>query len=38
MRKQIKLHHSVTELGNLQLRQVVEYVKDRRTQKCLDIN
>jgi len=28
MQKQIKLHHSVTELGNLQLRQVVEYVKD----------
>jgi len=28
MEKQIKFHHSVTELGNLQLRQVVEYVKD----------
>ena len=28
MEKQIKWHHSVTELGNLQLRQVVEYVKD----------
>jgi len=28
MQKQIKLHHSVSELGNLQLRQVVEYVKD----------
>ena len=28
MQKQIFLHHSVTELGNLQLRQVVEYVKD----------
>ena len=28
MQKQIALHHSVTELGNLQLRQVVEYVKD----------
>ena len=28
MQKQIKLHHSVSELGNLQLRQVMEYVKD----------
>lgn len=28
MQKQTKFHHSVTELGNLQLRQVVEYVKD----------
>ena len=28
MQKQIFLHHSVTELGNLQLRQVVEYVED----------
>ena len=26
--KNTKLHHSVTELGNLQLRQVMEYVKD----------
>jgi len=26
--KSIKYHHSVTELGNLQLRQVVEYIKD----------
>ena len=30
MQKQIKLHHSVTELGNLQLRQVVEYVEDAK--------
>ena len=28
MEKQIKLHHSVTELGNIQVRQVVEYVGD----------
>jgi len=28
MIKQQRYHHSVTELGNLQLRQVVEYVKD----------
>ena len=28
MIKQQKYHHSVTELGNLQLRQVTEYVKD----------
>jgi len=28
MIKNTKLHHSVTELGNLQLRQIVEYVKD----------
>ncbi len=29
MIKQTKLHHSVSELGNLQLRQVVEYVNDK---------
>ena len=28
MKKQIKLHHSVTENGNLQLRRVAEYLKD----------
>jgi len=28
MEKQFKYHHSVTELGNLQLRIVTEYVKD----------
>jgi len=28
--KSVKFHHSVTELGNLQLRQVVEYVKDEK--------
>jgi len=28
MIKQVKFHYSVSELGNLQLRQVVEYVKD----------
>jgi len=30
MIKQTKYHHSVTELGNLQLRRVVEYIKDRK--------
>jgi hypothetical protein len=28
MQKKIKLHHSVTELGNLQVRQVFEYVDE----------
>ena len=28
MEKQIKLHHSVTENGNIQVRQLTEYVKD----------
>ena len=28
LEKRAKFHHSVTELGNLQLRQVVEYIKD----------
>ena len=28
LKKSIKLHHSVTELGNIQVRQVAEYVGD----------
>lgn len=28
MQKQISFHHSVTELGNIQVRQVTEYVKN----------
>ena len=28
MIKQIKLHHSISELGNIQVRQVTEYVKN----------
>jgi len=31
MQKQTKFHHSVSELGNIQVRQVTEYVEDRRT-------
>ena len=28
MQKQVKSHHSISELGSLQLRQVVEYIED----------
>ncbi len=30
MQKQIKLHHSVTENGNIQVRQVIKYTKDKK--------
>jgi len=28
LKKQLSLHHSVTELGNIQVRQVIKYVED----------
>ena len=33
MEKQIKLHHSVTELGNIQVRQVTEYIDGEEIDK-----
>ncbi len=30
--KQVSLHHSITELGNIQVRQAIEYIKDGKGQ------